>query len=195
MLAKERIVKESTARTVDIDDELGVRVKESTVKTVLVVDEVREWVASVRKLDRNDNRLERATTLRNAMKAAGLVDPQRKPGKEMQRFKFKEASTSYVVANFVIAPEDEWKDIKAFHTRPTRPSAHVKEPKMAQNLILDHPPKTSRKAPFLNCVLRSSSLSLGSRIRVYPHFQLREEVKSEREKRIKGMGTQNRGQI
>ena len=65
----------------------------------------------------DDRRLESLLTLRKALKAGGLIEPQRDPNKADQRMKVK-GLREYIVANFVITPGQTWGQIEADHKEP-----------------------------------------------------------------------------
>ena len=55
---KDDLIYESRSEGAKIAYDLGVLVKQKKDKTVLAVNDVREWIAAKRKLDRNDPKME-----------------------------------------------------------------------------------------------------------------------------------------
>jgi hypothetical protein len=118
--AKNEIIAEGRSEGVRLAFDLGefVHKMKGETKVVLAVEDVRDWVAERRQLDRNNSKLERSLTLRNALKAAGLAEPLRKSNTEQRRFQIGSARKSHVVANFDIGMEVEWPSIKEFYKKP-----------------------------------------------------------------------------
>src|SRR5262249_49120138 len=110
-------------------------------KIILAVEEVRDWVKVRLYPNGNDGgRLEKPLTSRKAMKAAGLLDPARRatgggprypigkdrvieegswPKGENPGLKFRtELRMSYIVANFQIGEDEEWKDLFQYKLTP-----------------------------------------------------------------------------
>ena len=84
---------------------------------VLLVREVREWVANIRKMDMEDHRLEKALTLRKTMKAAGLKDPERDPDKDDARIMI-DGRWEHVMANYPIPKLTTWSELQRFKMTP-----------------------------------------------------------------------------
>jgi Family of unknown function (DUF5906) len=118
---KKEIIAEGRSEGEQMAYDLGMVVNEKGrmgEQIVLAVEDVRDWVATQRNIWRNDSKLERPMTLRKALKAAGLMEPAFKGGKD-QRFQIDPARIkSHVVANFYIGPEETWPTIKEFYKKP-----------------------------------------------------------------------------
>jgi Family of unknown function (DUF5906) len=114
---KKEIILETRSEGSQLAYDLGLLIleKHKGEKIVLAMENVRDWVAGQRKMDRNDRRLEKALTLRKALKAAGMHEPQREVGKEDRRFYYTKHRKSHLVANFSIGLEVEWNAIKEFY--------------------------------------------------------------------------------
>ena len=83
------------------------------------MEDVRDWVASIRKIDRNDQRMERPMTLRKMLLAAGLKQPRPLSGKKQERFQIDPTrGKSHVVANFDIEAGQGWPALKPFYMKP-----------------------------------------------------------------------------
>ena len=121
--AKSEMISEGRSVGEQLAYDLGVSVREMMeqeppVKVVLAVEDVRNFVASMRNLDLNADKLERPLTLRKALKAAGLKEPARKAGSEQQRFQINPTCKSHVVANYVISERDTWPKIQKHYKKP-----------------------------------------------------------------------------
>jgi Family of unknown function (DUF5906) len=110
-------------KAIEMEDDRG-----RPVKVILAVDEVRRWVAERRGInDVNNDKLERAQTIRKALVAAGLEEPAPGPEGETQRYLVNidgtvsrnERRKTYVVANFPIAAGAKWEDLKVDFKSPT----------------------------------------------------------------------------
>jgi len=86
-------------------------------KVVFIMSEVRQLVANTRHLDVNDYRMEKLLTLRKTMLAVGMHEPMRTTTSERTRMKI-ETRWQYVVANFPIAPDATWDEIKEYRKDP-----------------------------------------------------------------------------
>ncbi len=85
-------------------------------KVVLRTDEVRGWIAGMRHMSPGDSRLESLLTIRKAMKAAGLLEPERGKGDGRVTIDHRPI---YVMANFQIPVGATWeKDLRQFHGTP-----------------------------------------------------------------------------
>jgi hypothetical protein len=91
-----------------------------TRKIVIAVDDVRVWIAGQRKLELSDHRLEKSLTLRKVLRDAGMMEPEGKPDAErVRRFQIKAGENkSHILANFLIAPGEEWPNLKDFYKLP-----------------------------------------------------------------------------
>jgi hypothetical protein len=94
-------------------------------KIVLLITQVWHWVAQKRNISLEDSRLEKPLTLKKAMKAAGLVEPELRIGEKRTRFKVNLSTDNvpdwqktYIVANFPIKAGTKWADIKEFYKNP-----------------------------------------------------------------------------
>lgn len=114
---KEDLIAEGRSEGAKMAYDLGMIAKADKKKIVLAVDDVREWVASKRKLDRDDSKMESPLTLRKALLASGLLEPLLVEGRQ-RRFTIGVARTSHVVANFSIDPKADWDSIKEFYVKP-----------------------------------------------------------------------------
>ena len=86
---------------------------------VLAVEEVRAHVASRRNMSMDDGRLEKPLLLRKALRAAGLMEPERSKNGTTPRFNIERGkSKSHVLANFRIEAGTEWPDLKPWHKKP-----------------------------------------------------------------------------
>jgi uncharacterized protein DUF5906 len=99
-------------------------------RVILTLHDVRLWVAGKRRLDLDNPRLEKALTLRKAMKQAGLIEPAAVDGNGRRRFDVEQIDDAgdpvsgpciktYLVANFVIEPGQTWDDVKGFRWAPS----------------------------------------------------------------------------
>jgi hypothetical protein len=89
--------------------DLAKQVAELPEKIILSVTDVRGWVASWRELNVNDHRMEQTHTIRRALRAGGLQNPELRDGRT-PRFKIHK-TLSQVVANFRIDSGMKWEDL------------------------------------------------------------------------------------
>src|SRR5262249_52209512 len=134
---KEEVISESRSDGQQLACDLAAMAREmkdangEPVKVILTMTEVRNWVARQRNImNLNDRRLEKVSTLKHAMVAAGLTEPLLKAGEVAKRFTVDVSADAYrqvnihdyiktyVVANFTIQAGVEWNAIKEHHKRP-----------------------------------------------------------------------------
>jgi hypothetical protein len=123
--AKKEVVEESMSDAERIAFELGEHVAalnkpdkeqpdKKLEKIVLAVDDVRGFAAACLQSHREDPRLASPLAIRRALVRAGLREPKLARGETRRRFPIAALGgrTSYVVANFEIAPGTKWDGIK-----------------------------------------------------------------------------------
>jgi hypothetical protein len=117
---KSEIIQENRSRAEKLVVALGEMVKDLGPKqqVILAVDDVLNWI-NKQDLPKDEIKyLGGQRSVRKLLKAAGLFEPERKPGAtEQQRFKI-EGRKSYVMANFKIAADKRWDDIKGDYKKP-----------------------------------------------------------------------------
>jgi hypothetical protein len=90
-------------------------------KMVVAVYDVRELVAKKRQLGTEDDRLESALTIKKALVAAGLMEPELQPGESRKRYWVEVWSGhkvhTYIVANFRISAGTTWEELKQYHVK------------------------------------------------------------------------------
>lgn len=84
---------------------------------VFAVEDVREWVASKRSMSTSDSRMEKPATIRKALVAAGMHEPEQVDGQPLFRPKVR-GRKSHVVANFPLGPVTSWADISPSYREP-----------------------------------------------------------------------------
>ena len=124
VIAKSRTVGEQVAHdlgeiVLEMNTESEERPGDMPKKVVLSVDDVREHVARYRQIAKDDPRLEKARVIKMALVQAGLQEPKLLPNQKQRRYLVDSTSKTmtYVVANFQIEPNTEWKNLKLFHKK------------------------------------------------------------------------------
>jgi hypothetical protein len=93
-------------------------------KIVMVLDDIRTDIAFRRSMDRDDRRMESAYTIRRALVAGGLTEaPQRFTVRkydfgQLRSTDERNTVKAYVVANFEIGADAQWRDLKDFRRVP-----------------------------------------------------------------------------
>lgn len=117
-VAKSEVIDESMSEGQRIAQDLArAAIARQPENIVLIVPEVRDFIAVERRMDPNDPRLEKPTTIRKALRRGGMKEPRRVKGGD-PRIKIGKTYKS-VVANFDIPTEASWADIKDYHRQPS----------------------------------------------------------------------------
>jgi hypothetical protein len=100
----------------DIADQAIKKSKETGKGIVLAVEDVRDWIANQRRMDRNSPNMESSLKLRKAMRSAGMVEPARDHEGNYRRFAVRGRGTlSFVLATFRIDQDQKWEGISEFY--------------------------------------------------------------------------------
>lgn len=114
---KQEIIAESRSEGQQLAFDLAQRLAAFGEERVLIVREVRAWIAKARNMDINDARLEKMTTLRKALRAGGLIEPEKVAGKPDVRIKIK-GTPEFIVANFPFRADMTWSMLEARRIDP-----------------------------------------------------------------------------